>query len=167
MIYTNLESPLGAIIASSENDAITGLWFVGQKYFPEGMDKWEYRPDRRVFKELYRWLDDYFAGKNILPMPKLAPKGTAFQKAVWNMLLKIPYGQLTTYGKIAEGMPKGFLPTSARAVGGAVGHNPISILIPCHRVVGSNGSLTGYAGGLERKRALLNIESPGRFLLPE
>jgi len=83
------------------------------------------------------------------------------------MLLKIPYGQLTTYGKIAEGMPKGFLPTSARAVGGAVGHNPISILIPCHRVVGSNGSLTGYAGGLERKRALLNIESPGRFLLPE
>nr|HPO46281.1 methylated-DNA--[protein]-cysteine S-methyltransferase [Spirochaetota bacterium] len=145
MIYTNLESPLGAIIASSENDAITGLWFVGQKYFPEGMDKWEYRPDRRVFKELYRWLDDYFAGKNILPMPKLAPKGTAFQKAVWNMLLKIPYGQLTTYGKIAEGMPKGFLPTSARAVGGAVGHNPISILIPCHRVVGSNGSLTGYA----------------------
>lgn len=160
MIYTNLKSPLGDITASAENDALTGLWFVGQKYYPSDKGTWTYDPNHQIFMKLRQWLEDYFAGKKNIDLPELKPEGTAFQKIVWEMLLEIPYGRVTTYGEIAKRIAnlKGLYSMSAQAVGGAVGHNPISILIPCHRVVGTNGSLTGYAGGLEKKKALLNIE---------
>lgn len=160
MIYTNLKSPLGEITASAEGDVLTGLWFVGQKYYPSDIGTWVYDPNHPIFIQLCQWLEDYFAGKRNITLPKLEPKGTIFQKAVWEILLKIPYGSVTTYGEIAKKIAdlKGLYSMSAQAVGGAVGHNPISILIPCHRVVGANGSLTGYAGGLEKKMALLHIE---------
>jgi methylated-DNA-[protein]-cysteine S-methyltransferase len=160
MIYTSLKSPLGEITASAENDALTGLWFIGQKYYPADRDTWTYDPKHPIFIELHQWLEDYFAGGRNIDLPKLGPKGTAFQKTVWEILLEIPYGSITTYGEIAKRIAnsKGLYSMSAQAVGGAVGHNPISILIPCHRVVGADGSLTGYAGGLDKKKALLHIE---------
>ncbi len=160
MIYTNLKSPLGDVTASAEKEAITGLWFVGQKYYPSDKGTWTYEPGHPMFIKLRQWLEEYFAGKGDIALPELEPKGTAFQKAVWEILLEIPYGCVTTYGEIAKKLAtiKGLNSMSAQAVGGAVGHNPISILIPCHRVVGANGSLTGYAGGLEKKKALLHLE---------
>ena len=113
-----------------------------------------------VLKETREWLDLYFAGKEPGFLPKLAPEGSEFRKMVWEILLKIPYGKTMTYGEIGDEVAKrtGKRTMSAQAVGGAVGHNPISVLIPCHRVVGTNGSLTGYAGGIERKVALLKLE---------
>ena len=167
MIYTNLKSPLGEITASAENDALTGLWFVGQKYYPADKGTWTYDLGHPIFIRLHQWLEDYFAGKRNIALPKLEPKGTAFQKAVWEVLLEIPYGHVTTYGEIAKKIAnaKGLHSMSAQAVGGAVGHNPISILIPCHRVVGADGSLTGYAGGLEKKKALLHIEQADGYNL--
>jgi methylated-DNA-[protein]-cysteine S-methyltransferase len=147
--------------AAAEDDCLTGLWFAGQKYYPVSSfpdtDGWQTKPEYPVFKTLRSWLADYFAGKKIdasyKSLFKLMPAGTEFQKKVWKNLLNIPYGKLATYGAIAKKIG-----SHARAVGGAVGRNPISLLIPCHRVVGSGGNLTGYAGGLERKKALLIIE---------
>ncbi len=160
MMYTNLKTPLGEITASAGDNALTGLWFVGQKYYPSNNGTWVYEPRHPIFIKLSQWLDDYFAGRRNMTLPNLEPKGTTFQKAVWEILLQIPYGSVTTYGEIAKNIAnsRGSYSMSAQAVGGAVGHNPISILIPCHRVVGANGSLTGYAGGLEKKKALLHIE---------
>jgi methylated-DNA-[protein]-cysteine S-methyltransferase len=161
MIYTcRIDTPLGAITASAENEALTGLWFVGQKYYPARTDTWVLAPDHPVFATLRVWLSHYFSGMESLPGLRLEPQGTPFQKAVWDILLKIPFGQITTYGEIAKKIAaaRGLPSMSAQAVGGAVGHNPISILIPCHRVVGSNKSLTGYAGGLDKKKALLLLE---------
>lgn len=160
MIYTNIKSPLGEITASAEDGAIKGVWFVGQKYYPAAKDTWKYDPQHPLFIQLGSWLEDYFKGQRNIPLPELTPEGTDFQKEIWNILLEIPYGQVTTYGEIAKktAISKGLTSMSAQAVGGAVGHNPISILIPCHRVIGANGSLTGYAGGLEKKQALLRIE---------
>lgn len=168
MIYTNFKSPLGEITAAAENDTLTGLWFVGQKYYPSDKGTWTYNPNHSIFITLHQWLEDYFAGKRNAALPNLEPKGTTFQKAVWEILLEIPYGCVTTYGEIARKIAnsKGLHSMSAQAVGGAVGHNPISILIPCHRVVGANGSLTGYAGGLEKKRTLLLIEQAGLTCRP-
>lgn len=149
--------------AASENEHITGLWFVNQKYYPNGTQQWVNEPDFVIFTDLKRWLNAYFEGKaSGVPTAefKLNPYGTTFQKAVWDKLLQIPYGKTMTYGEIAESMARQreLSSMSAQAVGGAVGHNPISILIPCHRVVGSNGSLTGYAGGLDKKETLLKLE---------
>ena len=161
MIYTcAIETPLGEVTASAENKALTGLWFVGQKFYPANKDTWVGEPDCPVFKNLRTWLSAYFKGQNILPNLRLEPQGTSFQKAVWEVLLKIPRGQFSTYGKIAReiAVERGLPFMSAQAVGGAVGHNPISILIPCHRVVGSKRNLTGYAGGLDKKKALLRLE---------
>lgn len=161
MIYTSvIESPLGAIRLSGEKDALTGLWFVGQKYYPSKLESWINKPEYKIFKEVGYWLEDYFSGKKNSYLPRIKPKGTEFQKVIWKTLLEIPYGSITTYGKIAKKVAnlRGLCSMSAQAVGGAVGHNPISILIPCHRVVGSNGSLTGYAGGIEKKKVLLNLE---------
>lgn len=160
MMYTNLKTPLGEITASAEDNALTGVWFVGQKYYPSNNGTWVYEPRHPIFIKLSQWLDDYFAGRRNMTLPNLEPKGTTFQKAVWEILLQIPYGSVTTYGEIAKKIAnsRGTNSMSAQAVGGAVGHNPISILIPCHRVVGANGSLTGYAGGLEKKKALLHTE---------
>ena len=153
-----IETPLGTICAAAEGEALRGLWFTGQKYFPNDAETWPDTPDHPAFTALQSWLKDYFAGKNPKAKVPLAPEGTDFQQAVWKILLKIPYGKTTTYGSIATQLDAVKGKASAQAVGGAVGHNPISLIIPCHRVLGADGSLTGYAGGLERKRALLELE---------
>ena len=154
MTFTVLSSPLGPLTAAAEDDVLTGLWLEGQKYFAAGLSPDARRQDDApVFLALERWLSDYFGGSAApCPLP-LSPKGTTFQRRVWQALMEIPYGTVVTYGSLARK-----LGSSPRAVGGAVGRNPISIAIPCHRVVGSGGSLTGYAGGVERKRALLELE---------
>jgi len=161
MEYTqNINSPIGTLTVSSDGTNITGLWIEGQKYFARTLETDALEKNLPIFERVREWLDIYFSGKKPDFMPPLMPKGSSFQKSVWDALCKIPYGNTTTYGKIANeiGQINNGKPTSARAVGGAVGHNPISILIPCHRVVGKNNDLTGYAGGLHRKMALLKIE---------
>lgn len=154
LFLTHYASPLGPILLAADETGLTGLWFEAQKYFPSflGVDYQE--KETPVLTETVRWLDVYFSGKDPGFLPPLHPQGSPFRQAVWNILLTIPRGQTMTYGEIARRLGV----RSAQAVGGAVGHNPISILIPCHRVVGSDGSLTGYAGGLERKTRLLQLE---------
>ncbi|WP_001899333.1 methylated-DNA--[protein]-cysteine S-methyltransferase [Leadbettera azotonutricia] len=165
MIYTStLKTPLGPITVAAENEALTGLWFFNQKYYPCQTAEWIDKSDYPLFKSLDSWLGDYFAGKNPKLDFKLNPWGTVFQRRVWNKLLKIPYGKTSTYGAIAAQL-EAEKRSSPRAVGGAVGHNPISILIPCHRVIGSSGNITGYAGGIDKKLALLRIEQI--FLSPQ
>lgn len=155
MIYTaQYDSPLGKMLLTSDGTALTALDFADTGDGIRGTQK-----DLPVFEETFRWLNLYFSGKVPDCMPPLAPKGTAFQHAVWDILRTIPYGQTTTYGRIAAQIAAargGRM--SAQAVGGAVGRNPISILIPCHRVIGADGSLTGYAGGLDKKEYLLRTE---------
>ena len=152
------DTPLGKIQAAAQNNALSGLWFVGQKYFPVETNAWINKPDYPVFALLKTWLAEYFSRKNPeIPFP-LLPEGTDFQQQVWKLLLEIPYGNTTTYGALAAALSAAGKKASAQAVGGAVGHNPISLLIPCHRVLGADGSLTGYAGGLDKKRALLELE---------
>ena len=148
-------SPLGPLLVSCSEDAVTGLWFIDHRYPPPVL------PERRLalHDQVQDWLMAYFHGE----MPELSiplcPAGTPFQQAVWRALSEIPYGQTQSYGALAEALGGVFgHPTSPRAVGTAVGRNPISILIPCHRVIGADGSLTGYAGGLERKQFLLALE---------
>jgi methylated-DNA-[protein]-cysteine S-methyltransferase len=161
IIYTcTIDTPLGIMTASAENEALTGLWYIDQKHYPTETDTWIYEPSYSVFEILRIWLVDYFSGKNPVLSLKLNPQGTSFRRAVWDILSEIPMGQVTTYGKIAKKLAvnKNLPSMSAQAVGGAVGHNPISILIPCHRVIGSNGNLTGYDGGLDRKVTLLQLE---------
>lgn len=157
---TKYLSPLGNITLASDGQAITGLWFDGQKYFGAGLCKDGKEKSLPVFEETVKWLDLYFRGGKPEFMPRIALTGTPFRQAVWQILLTIPYGKTMTYGQIAAeiAQTKGLRTMSAQAVGGAVGHNPISILIPCHRVVGTNGSLTGYAGGIEKKIQLLALE---------
>ncbi len=152
---TELPSPVGLLTLAGTEENLLGLWLAGQKYF---LDPLPQRPERRdtlpLFLAVRRWLTDYFAGERPAPVElPLAPMGSDFRQRVWRQLLTIPYGTVTTYGKLARA-----LDSSPRAVGGAVGHNPISIIIPCHRVIGATGSLTGYAGGLDRKRQLLEME---------
>lgn len=155
-----METPLGKALASAENDALTGFWFIGQKYFPKNAEQWPIKQDYPIFASLQEWLNAYFAKKNPALTVACAPKGSPFQKAVWDILLRIPHGKFTTYGAIAVEMAKkmGRDFMSAQAVGGAVGHNPISVIIPCHRVIGADGGLTGYAGGVDKKAALLLLE---------
>ena len=156
MDYTShYPSPFGAITMASDGEALVGLWFDGQRHFGAGLDSEQAECDKLpVFDDTRRWLDTYFSSKVPDFSPRLALRGSAFQKRVWTALLTIPYGQTTTYGALARriGVP------SAQAVGGAVGRNPVSLIIPCHRVVGSDGSLTGYAAGLDRKARLLQLE---------
>lgn len=157
------DSPLGGITLTSDGEALTGLRFDGQKYadaLPAHARGEEVLP---VFEQTERWLDAYFGGERPDFTPLLHLRASAFRVSVWETLLTIPYGQTTTYGAIATAVAArmGLARMSAQAVGGAVGHNPIAIIIPCHRVVGADGSLTGYAGGLERKRSLLTLEKAG------
>ena len=154
------DSPLGDILLAADEIGLTGLWFEGEKYFANNLPQKHIRQETPILSETKRWLDIYFTGKEPDFMPPLHPIGSAFRRSVWDILLRIPYGQTTTYGEIARQLAeKQKLPRmSAQAVGGAVGHNEISIIIPCHRVVGTNGSLTGYAGGIDKKRKLLELE---------
>ena len=154
----SLSSPMGPLHLAADGAALTGLWMEGQKYFAATLTGREQTAQLPVFDEVRRWLEDYFSGKIPGPLPPLAPRGSAFRQEVWKLLLEIPRGETTTYGALAERLRTRGMAASAQAVGGAVGHNPISILIPCHRVVGSDGSLTGYAGGLDKKRMLLDLE---------
>ena len=153
-------SPLGGILLAADEIGLTGLWFDGQKYFARDLPAEHVEQNTPVLSEAKRWLDIYFTGGEPDFTPPLHPIGSVFRQAVWEILLQIPYGQTTTYGEIARqlaaklGLPR----MSAQAVGGAVGHNEISIIIPCHRVVGTSGSLTGYAGGIDKKVKLLELE---------
>ena len=155
-------SPLGPLTLGSDGENLTGLWLPEQKYFPK--TPMEPRSNISVFAQAANWLDSYFAGEEPDPgeLP-LAPAGSDFRRLIWDLLLDIPYGELTTYGQLADKAARrmGRYSMSAQAVGGAVGHNPISIIIPCHRVVGADGSLTGYAGGISAKSWLLQHEGVG------
>ena len=153
---------------ASDGEALTGLWFDGQKYFPRMLPGEATEKAPAVFEQAREWLDVYFSGREPEFTPKISMKGTDFRIMVWEILLSIPYGKTMTYGEIADRTASrmGVRKMSAQAVGGAVGHNAISIIIPCHRVLGSNGSLTGYAGGLERKAALLSLERTSGFCEP-
>ena len=155
-------SPLGGLTAASDGQALTGLWFDGQKYFGQGLGPDQEEKMLPVFEQIDCWLEIYFSGKDPGFTPSLSIKTTPFRRAVWEILLTIPYGHTMTYGEIAAMIAEqqGLTRMSAQAVGGAVGHNAISLIIPCHRVVGANGSLTGYAGGLDKKMRLLEIEKP-------
>lgn len=160
MLYTShYTSPLGGMTLVSDGTALVGLYFDGQKYAAEGLDATRTQKNLPIFEEARRWLDVYFSGRKPDFTPPTAPAGTAFQQSVWEILRTIPYGQTVTYGAIARRIEQNTgCRMSAQAVGGAVGRNPISILIPCHRVVGTNGSLTGYAGGIDKKERLLQWE---------
>lgn len=160
MNTAHFSSPLGDILLAADEAGLTGLWFAGSKYFAEGLDADAQPGSSPALQQACRWLTLYFSGRDPGFVPPLHPQGTAFQQLVWAQLLRIPYGQTTTYGALARDLAArlGRERFSAQAVGGAVGHNPISIIVPCHRVLGADGSLTGYAGGLARKQALLELE---------
>ena len=192
MVYScKYYSPIGDILIASDEVGLTGLWFVGQKYFAStlpdeyvtGLDiSAKHMADNQltdkaasceneIIADTRHWLDIYFSGKNPDFTPPLHPSGSAFRQEVWQILLHIPYGKTMTYGKIAKKLEATHSHTkmSAQAVGGAVGHNEISIIIPCHRVVGTSGSLTGYAGGIDKKIALLELEHTdmSHFFVPK
>lgn len=161
MIYVSYyKSPIGDITMASDSDGLCGLWFDGQKYFASTVKGETEERELPVFEQTKKWLDIYFSGNEPDFIPKLSLNGSEFRKAVWDILLTIPYGSVMTYGEIAKILAKqrGVAKMSAQAVGGAVGHNPVSIIVPCHRVVGTNGNLTGYAGGIDKKISLLKIE---------
>ena len=153
------ESPLGCITLAGHEAGLTGLWFDGQKHFASTLSADHEEKMLPVFTEAERWLDRYFSGGIPDFTPALNLRGTPFRRLVWEFLLTIPYGRTVTYGEIAEILAsRTGRPVSPRAVGSAVGHNPVSLIIPCHRVIGTDGSLTGYAGGLDRKIKLLRLE---------
>ncbi|MDS0859596.1 methylated-DNA--[protein]-cysteine S-methyltransferase [Burkholderia pseudomultivorans] len=156
-----IPSPLGDIAVRIEDDALTGLFFVGQKYFPPlaTADKIDARLAPPIVRKVAEEIAEYFGGTRETFSVPIHLRGTEFQRLVWKELLAIPFGELLSYGDITArvGLPM----SGARAVGGAVGRNPVSIIVPCHRVIGASGSLTGYAGGIERKRALLALEGAG------
>ena len=155
------KSPLGEILLAADDVGLTGLWFAeGQRYVGAGLSADAREQPSPYFDAAARWLDIYFSGRDPGFTPPLHLTGTAFRNRVWALLLEIPYGATTTYGEIARkiALERGDGRMSARAVGGAVARNPISLIVPCHRVLGGGGSLTGYSGGLERKQALLRLE---------
>ena len=152
---THYQSPFGGITLASDREALVGLWFDGQKHFADTLDpRHEECDDLYVFKEARRWLDIYFSGQAPDFTPALNMRASGFRRRVWETMLAIPFGHTMTYGDIAKRLGC----RSAQAVGGAVSHNSISLIIPCHRVLGSKGSLTGYAGGLDKKMGLLRME---------
>lgn len=153
-------SPLGGILLAANDIGLTGLWFDGQKYYADNLPAEHIERETPILTDAKRWLDVYFTGNEPDFTPPLHIVGSAFRQAVWELLLQIPYGQAVTYGELARQLAEkhGVEHMSAQAVGGAVGHNPISLIIPCHRVVGTSGSLTGYAGGIDKKIMLLELE---------
>ena len=172
MLYVSYyDSPIGKITLGAREDVLVGAWFEGQKYFANTLPE-DYVPqETKILTEAKKWLDVYFSGEEPNFTPPLHPNGSTFRKAVWQILLDIPYGQTITYGEIARriAVMKNTSHMSAQAVGGAVGHNEISIIIPCHRVIGTNGSLTGYAGGIDKKISLLKLEHTdmSRLFIPK
>ena len=160
-IISHYISPLGGITLASDGSALTGLWFDYQKHFAETLENDFEESHLPIFEETINWLDIYFSGNPPSFIPLLSIKATEFRESVWKILLQIPYGQTMTYGEIANiiAKNKGISKMSAQAVGSAVAHNPISLIIPCHRVIGKNGSLIGYAGGIDKKYQLLKLES--------
>lgn len=157
--YVNYyNSPIGKITMGSDSRSLIGLWFESQNIIKKNFDTQQ--KDLPIFDDTKEWLDLYFSGKKPNFTPTIRLQGTEFRLLVWEILKQIPYGETTTYGEIAKEIAKlrGLPQISAQAVGCAVGHNPVSIIIPCHRVIGKNGNLTGYAGGLEIKQFLLNCE---------
>ncbi len=161
MVYTSLYySPLGDMLVAADEEGLLGAWFVDQKFFAFHLPKERVEKETGILCAAKNWLDLYFAGNRPDFALPLHLKGTPFRLAVWEKLLEIPYGKTVTYGDLAKDIAKerGLSRMSAQAIGGAVGHNPISIIVPCHRVLGADGSLTGYAGGLERKQWLLAWE---------
>ena len=172
MEYTSkYKSPLGDILLAADDEGLTGLWFVGQKYFALGLDKGSREEELPVFHEVKKWLDIYFSGKRPDFMPDLHFVGTEFQNEVWEIMCTIPYGKTMTYGEIAGIIARKREKKTmyAQAVGSAVGHNRISVIVPCHRVIGSNGNLTGYAGGIDKKIKLLEMEGAmnEKFFVPK
>ena len=172
MIYIqHYASPLGGILLAADEMGLSGLWFDGAKYYADNLPSEHEEHETPILSDAKRWLDIYFTGREPDFMPPLHPIGSEFRMAVWELLLNIPYGKTTTYGEIARqlALKQGRRQISAQAVGGAVGHNEISIIIPCHRVVGANGSLTGYAGGIDKKVKLLELEHTDmrHFFVPE
>lgn len=166
------DSPVGRLLLAEKGGALAGLWIEGQKYFLGSVkEEMSECPDSELLNHTKDWLDRYFQGKRpAIDELSLSPEGSEFRQSVWKLLCEIPYGQVATYGEIARkvALGRGLARMSAQAVGGAVGHNPISIIIPCHRLVGADGSLTGYAGGLEKKVSLLTLEGVdvSRFYVP-
>ncbi len=160
MEYTHrVASPLGVLLLASDGAALTGLWFEGQKHFASALSPQHEEHDLSVFAQTEQWLSEYFGGRVPDFAPPLHLRGTAFQKAVWAILLTIPFDQTRTYGEIAAQIAaQTGRRCGARAIGGAVGRNPVSLIVPCHRVVGADGGLTGYAGGINRKTWLLQME---------
>lgn len=154
------ESPIGGLLIASNGEAITGLWFEGQKYFADTLEREHEEADIQIFRQTKEWLGAYFAGINPGAVPPVMLEGSLFRMTVWGILMGIPYGSAITYKEIGARVASklGLGHMSAQAVGGAVGHNPVSIMVPCHRVLGSDGRLTGYAGGLDKKAYLLRLE---------
>jgi methylated-DNA-[protein]-cysteine S-methyltransferase len=172
LYHTTYTTPIGEVMLAADNHQLIGLWLAGQKYFAATLtEETQENNQLPIFSETKKWLKDYFSGQRPeIDSLALKPSGNAFRQVVWQVLCEIPYGQVMTYKEVAqrsaERMNKSSM--SAQAVGGAIGHNPISIIIPCHRVVGSNGSLTGYAGGVSKKQLLLELEgvNTANFILP-
>lgn len=161
MQYTaRYRSPMGEILLAADGTGLTGLWFEGAKYYAGGLDPEHEERELPVFGDVRKWLDIYFTGKEPDFTPPVHMTGSPFRLGVWELLRQIPYGETVTYGELAKMVAekRGLSRMSAQAVGGAVGHNEISIIVPCHRVVGSDGSLTGYAGGVDKKERLLALE---------
>lgn len=168
---TYYNSPLGKILLAADEEGLIGLWFENQKYFADVLKGETISQENDNLSVTKKWLDIYFSGREPDFMPQIHMIGSDFRKEVWKIMLSIPYGHTMTYGDIAKKLAeeKGYSGMSAQAVGGAVGHNPVSIIIPCHRVVGTNGSLTGYAGGIDRKIKLLTMEQAdmSRLFVPK
>lgn len=160
LYYKKAASPLGEITLRSDGEALTGLWFADDKHYGAKDIAGAALVDLDVFMQAEEWLAEYFAGREPKVSVPLKLQGSEFQMQVWRLLQDIPYGRLVTYGDIAKKIAaqKGLARMSAQAVGGAVGHNPLCVIVPCHRVVGANGSLTGYGGGMWRKVRLLELE---------
>lgn len=155
LVCCRYESALGPMLLAATDLGVAGVWFVGQRHGPDSTG-WTVRPEHPVLGQARAQLDDYFAGRRDgFALPLDLRLGTAFQQSVWQALLRIPRGETTSYGELSRRVGR---PQAARAVGAAVGRNPVSIVVPCHRVVGTGGALTGYAGGLDRKTALLKLE---------
>jgi methylated-DNA-[protein]-cysteine S-methyltransferase len=155
VFHMTIESPLGPILLISDDSTLTGLYFRGQKHEPVSCPDWKPNPHSSLFQEAASQLAEYFSRRRRSFRVPVAPKGTPFQEKVWQAIAAIPYGETASYRDLAEKIGK---PEAVRAVGTAVGRNPISVIIPCHRVIGRDDSLTGYAGGLDRKKALLDLE---------